>query len=236
MTTNKFIDLFTATNEQTLYANLIEESIKMYGHDVYYVPRVLNNYDSVYGADDQSSYEKAYMVEVYIKNIDGFSGDGEFLQKFGIEIRNQVVFSISVRRFDSEIGHIEGIPRPNEGDIIFFPLNNKCFQIKYVNKFEMFYQLGTLFTWEMTCELFEYSAETFSTGIPEIDAIQKLNDVNQYTWAVKDEAGEPITDEDGDIIVIKTTEDQVIPANNKDIQDEANTFVEFSPTNPFGEV
>ena len=131
---------------------------------MYYIPRKLNNYDNVYGADDQSSYENAYSIELYIKSVDGFSGDGDFMSKFGIEIRNQVIFSVAQRRFNEEIGEYTTQVRPNEGDLIYFPLNKKCFQIKYVNKFEMFYQLGALQTWEMTCELFEYSNENLKIG------------------------------------------------------------------------
>ena len=133
-------------SEQLLLENLIIESIRIYGQDMYYIPRKLNNYDNVYGADDQSSYENAYSIELYIKSVDGFSGDGDFMSKFGIEIRNQVVFSVAQRRFNEEIGEYTTQVRPNEGDLIYFPLNKKCFQIKYVNKFEMFYQLGALQT------------------------------------------------------------------------------------------
>ena len=131
----------------------------MYGEDMYYCPRVLKNYDPLYTADDSSEYDSAYLVELYIKSVDGFSGDGNFLSKFGVEIRDQVVFSIAQRVFNQEIGTQTKQIRPNEGDLIYFPLNNKCFQIKYVNKFEMFYQFGALQTWELTCELFEYSNE-----------------------------------------------------------------------------
>ena len=103
---------------------------------MYYIPRKLNNYDAVYGADDQSSYENAYPIEIYIKNVDGFQGDGNFMSKFGLEIRDRVVFSMAQRIFNEEIGTFTNQVRPNEGDLIYFPLNKKCFQIKYVNKFK----------------------------------------------------------------------------------------------------
>ena len=138
MATNFFFNNFQSSQEQLLLENLIIESIRIYGQDMYYIPRKLNNYDNVYGADDQSSYENAYSIELYIKSVDGFSGDGDFMSKFGIEIRNQVVFSVAQRRFNEEIGDYTTQVRPNEGDLIYFPLNKKCFQIKYVNKFEIF--------------------------------------------------------------------------------------------------
>ncbi len=218
---------------------MVIESIKIYGHDIYYVPRKLNNYDDVYGADDQSSYEVAYPIEMYIKSIDGFSGDQEFLSKFGVEIRNQVVFSVARRIFNEEVGEFTAQVRPNEGDIIYFPLNQRAFQIKYVNKYEMFYQLGALQTWEMTCEVFEYSGELFNTGIPEIDSIQRKNDTNILDWTIRTESSNKIsiTTEEGDYLVLEkfSLEDLVPASDNDEIQTESDMFVDFSSLDPFSE-
>ena len=216
---------------------MIIEAIKIYGEDMYYIPRKLNNYDAVYGADDQSSYELAYPIEIYIKSVDGFSGDGNFMSKFGLEIRDQVVFSVAQRIFNNEIGSLNGQLRPNEGDLIFFPLNKKCFQIKYVNKFEMFYQLGALQTWEMTCELFEYSGELMNTGIPEIDILQKKFSTNILDWTVNNEGGAAILTEDGDYIVQEgsTINDLIASADNDEIQMESDMFVDFTARDPFSE-
>ena len=237
MATNFFFNNFQASQEQLLLENLVIESIKIYGHDVYYLPRKLNNYDDVYGADDQSSYEMAYPIEMYIKSIDGFGGDQEFLSKFGVEIRNQVVFSISRRIFSEEVGEYTTQVRPNEGDIIWFPLNQRLFQIKYVNKYEMFYQLGALQTWEMTCEVFEYSGEQFTTGIPEIDNIQKKFDTNILDWAILTSINEQITTEDGDYLILENASmNDIIPASdNLEIQQESDLFVDFSSIDPFRE-
>ena len=237
MPTNFFINNFQSSQEQQLLENLIIESIRFYGQDMYYIPRKLNNYDAVYGADDQSSYENSYMVEMYIKSIDGFQGDGDFMSKFGIEIRDQVVFSVAQRIFNEEIGTFTTQPRPNEGDLIYFPLNQKCFQIKYVNKFEMFYPLGKLYTWEMTCELFEYAGETMNTGIPEIDILQKKYDTNVYNWSLKDQDGNLLLTEDGDLIVLEGSGvDDLIPAaENDEIQRESDLFVDFSAVDPFSQ-
>lgn len=204
---------------------------------MYYMPRKLNNYDSVYGADDQSSYDIAYPIEMYIKSVDGFSGDGSFMSKFGIEIRDRVIFSMAQRVFNEEVGQYTTQVRPNEGDLIYFPLNKKCFQIKYVNKQEMFYQLGALQTWEVTCELFEYAGETMNTGIPEIDRLQKKYDTNMYHWAVKDQDGNILLDEEGNILVLEgSSVDDLIPAaENDEIQRESDLFVDFSSKDPFSE-
>lgn len=204
---------------------------------MYYIPRKLNNYDDVYGADDQSSYDIAYPMELYIKSVDGFSGDGSFMSKFGIEIRDRVVFSMAQRVFNEEVATFTNQVRPNEGDLIYFPLNKKCFQIKYVNKFEMFYQLGSLQTWEVTCELFEYAGETMNTGIPEIDSLQKKFDTNQYGWALKDQIGDMLLDEEGNILVLEgSSVDDLIPAaDNDQIQQESDLFVDFTAYDPFSE-
>lgn len=239
MSTSFFFNNFQASQEQLLLENLIIESIKIYGHDTYYIPRKLNNYDDVYGADDQSSYEIAYPVEMYIKSIDGFGGDQEFLSKFGVEIRNQIVFSISRRIFSEEVGEYTTQVRPNEGDVIWFPLNQRAFIVRFVNKYEMFYQLGALQTWEMTCEVFEYSGEQFTTGIPEIDAIQRKNDTNILDWTIRQESETfiPILTEDGDYLVLeKFSLEQISPSSDNDeIQKESDMFIDFSSIDPFSE-
>ena len=235
MATNFFFNNFQSSQEQLLIENLVIESIKIYGHDVFYIPRKLNNYDDVYGADDQSSYEVAYPIEMYIKSFDGFKGDGNFMSKFGLEIRDQVVFSMAQRIFNEEIGQFTTQVRPNEGDLIYFPLNNKCFQIKYVEKFEMFYPLGRLYTWEVTCELFEYSNERISTGVPEIDALQKHYDINAIDWVIRDLDGGPLLTEESDYLTLENsaTEDMIISDDATEIQEESDLFVDFSITDPF---
>jgi hypothetical protein len=206
---------------------------------MYYIPRKLNKYDDVYGADDQSSYENAYPMEMYIKSVDGFTGDGEFMSKFGIEIRNQVIFSMAQRVFNEEVGEFTTQVRPNEGDLIYFPLNKKCFQIKYVNKFEMFYQLGALQTWEVTCELFEYSGELLNTGIPEIDILQKKYSTNVLDWGLLTDELEPkyILTEDGDYLILEgsSLNDLVPASDNEEIQRESDLFVDFSSMDPFSD-
>ena len=237
MATNFFFNNFQSSQEQLLLENLIIEAIRIYGQDMYYIPRKLNNYDSIYGADDQSSYEIAYPIEIYIKSVDGFQGDGNFMSKFGIEIRDQVIFSVAQKRFTEEVEAFNTQVRPNEGDLIYFPLNKKCFQVKFVNKFEMYYQLGALQTWEMTCELFEYSNEIFNTGIPEIDILQKKFSTNIIDWALTDELGNYLLDESENYLVSeKFSLNQILPgADNQQIQDESDLFVDFTAIDPFSE-
>lgn len=237
MSSSFFFNNFQASQEQLLIENLVIESIRIYGHDVYYIPRKLNKYDDVYGADDQSSYEQAFPIEMYIKSFDGFKGDGNFMSKFGLEIRDQVVFSMAQRIFNEEVGNYTSQLRPNEGDLIFFPLNQKCFQIKFVNKFEMFYQMGALQTWEVTCELFEYSGEKINTGIPEIDILQKKFSTNILDWTINQQDGYEIKTEDGDYLILENASlnDLVMASDNDEIQTESDAFIDFSAYDPFSE-
>lgn len=244
MATNFYFRNYDSSNEQGLLQDLVIESIRIYGEDMFYIPRKLNNYDQLLGADDRSSYEQAIMVELYIKSVDGFTGDGNFMSKFGLQIRDQVVFSIAQRTFSQEVAIVTKQLRPNEGDLIYFPLNNKCFQIKFVNKFEVFYPLGTLPTWELTCELFEYSNEIMNTGIPDIDKLQTQYSTNLLDWALTDESGNVLTDESGNILVreeynlstINTAADNdVIQFGGENFPEGSDDFIDFTETNPFAE-
>ena len=141
MATNFFFNNFASSQEQQLIENLVVESIKMHGLDVYYIPRALENKDEIYGEDSVSRYESSYLVEMYVKDILGFEGEGDFLSKFNLQIRDQITFTIANRSFDEEVGSAASITRPREGDLIYFPLNEKIFQIKFVEHEAVFYQL-----------------------------------------------------------------------------------------------
>ena len=244
MATNFYFNNFSSTGEQNLYEDLIIESIKIYGEDMYYIPRVITNYDNLLGEDASSQYNHAIMVELYIKSVDGFTGDGNFMSKFGLQIRDQVVFSIAQRTFNQEVAIVTDQVRPNEGDLIYFPLNRKCFQIKFVNKFEMFYQFGALQTFELTCELFEYSNEQFNTGIAEIDAIQQNYSVNILDYVIMNEEGVNLTDEDSNYLVVEGYKPETInPASENDTIQQgtdnfplgSDDFIDFTEKDPFSE-
>jgi len=211
---------------------------------MYYIPRNLGNFDQLLTADDQSYYNQAFLVEFYIKSVNGFTGDGNFMSKFGLEIRDQVTLSIAQRVFSDEIGSYTSFVRPREGDLIYFPLNQKCFQIKFVNKFEMFYQLGALQTWEMTCELFEYSNETFNTGIPEIDIIQTKFSTNVLDYTIRDQDDAWLTDEDDNFLVMEAynletidpgAENETLNNGTTNFPSGSSSFIDFSVKDPFSE-
>ena len=175
MATNHYFNHFgTNTPEQRLVENIVIESIKSFGIDVHYMPRTEVNTDSIYGEDRISKFEDARMVEVYIKSIDGFEGDGTFVSNFGLEVRDQITFTLSRRRFlelNFETGNRD--KEPLEGDLIFFPLSDSLFEIKHVQDTNVFYQMGGLQTFDLVCELFEYGDEAIDTGIEELDKIER---------------------------------------------------------------
>ena len=163
--------------EQELIDDLVEESIKIHGIDVSYLPRTLVATDQLYAEDVASKFTKAHSIEMYVESIDGFGGEGDIIGQFGVEIRDQLILSVSQRRWtDLEINDRV---RPFEGDLIYFPLNYKLFEIRFVEHEKVFYQLGNLPLYTLTCELFEYSHEDIDTGVPQIDDIEK-----EYSYAM----------------------------------------------------
>ena len=175
MATNHYFNHYgTDTPDQRLVENIVIESIKSFGIDVHYMPRTEVNTDSIFGEDRISKFEDARMVEVYIKSIDGFEGDGTFVSNFGLEVRDQITFTIARRRFQElnfETGNRD--KEPLEGDLIFFPLSDSLFEIKHVQDTNVFYQMGGLQTFDLVCELFEYADEAIDTGIEELDKIER---------------------------------------------------------------
>ena len=175
MATNHYFNNFGAdTADQKLIENIIIESIQTYGIDVYYMPRTQVNTDSIFGEDRISKFEDARQIEMYIKSVDGFEGDGTFVSNFGLEVRDQITFTVARRRFQEL--QFEGDNRdkePKEGDLVYFPLTESLFQIMHVQGYNTFYQTGALQTFDLVCELFEYADEAIDTGIDELDKIER---------------------------------------------------------------
>jgi len=164
-----------SAQEQKTIENLIVETIEIYGQDIYYVPRTIVNKDSVFGEDSDTKFESAKAIRAYVNNAEGWEGQGELLSKFGVRIEDKTTFIFSRDKFkehvdDSTVLNVEG--RPNEGDLIWFPVTKHLFQIMFVEAEKPFYQLGKGYVWECQCELFEYSDEEIDTGIADLDAIE----------------------------------------------------------------
>jgi hypothetical protein len=180
MPTNVYFNHAVST-EQHLYEDLVVESLRFYGHECFYLPREIVEEDSILGEDIQSTFGDAYSVEMYIENTEGFEGEGDLFSKFGVQVRDQATFVLSLRsweRFISLDSNLATSLRPNEGDLIYFPLSGSLFEIKFVEHENPFYQVGKLFVFKMQCELFEYSGEDFDTDITNIDLVE---DQQAYT-------------------------------------------------------
>ncbi len=280
MATNKYFNNFAYAREQDLVEDLTIESIKMYGQDMKYLPRTKVNTDHLYGEDDLSTFDEGIDIEMYIKNVEGFEGEGDLLSRFGLEIRDSVTFTVARKRFDqaisspklmTEVGYNlifeegdnkspsrqfltgakdteafvqEGddysntINRPQEGDLIYFSMVGKLFEIKFVEHEQLFYQTGRLQTYDVRCELFQYSSERINTGNTEIDLIEDTYSLdvlaNQFT--LEDGLG-VLKGEDGDTILQEfTIESTDKSANNTFFQTNAENILDFSEINPFSEV
>ena len=166
-------------SEQNLYEDLVIESLKIFGQDVYYMPRTMVSRDFVLGEDRASKFNDAYLIEAYIENSDGFEGAGDLYSKFGLEIRDEATFIISRRQWEKYIGFWNSAsvvsPKPLEGDILFLPMTNKFFEISFVEHEQPFYQLSNLPVYKLQCSLFEYNEEDFETGVDGIDVSQVTN-------------------------------------------------------------
>lgn len=214
---NFYFENYGNSMEQSLIEDLIVESIRIYGVDTWYIPRNVVAKDDIMNEDDLSTFTEAHMLEMYIKNVDGFEGEGDFLSKFGLQIRDSMTLTVAIRSFNQEVGAYTEQTRPKEGDLIYFPLNRKVFEVMHVEHEAIFYQLGKLQTYDLRCELFEYSNERFSTGVPEIDSIF-----------------EPLSTTSNNAIDDIDSFDPF--ADNNSLQEYANTVLDWTEENPFGDL
>ena len=283
MATNKYFNNFAYAREQDLVEDLTIEAIKIYGHNVKYLPKTISGIDHLFGEDKLLKYETAADVEMYVKNVEGFEGEGEFMSKFGVQLNDQLTLTVARKRFDqirteklqTEVGynyvqesantdapsrqfltgnsHTESIiletgttgvnnysitsERPQEGDLVFFPLVNKIFEIKFVEHEDIFYQTGRLQSYDLRCELFKYSSEQIRTGNTDIDSIETAGTLDTLLYELLLEDGNKLLEEEGDSIVQEYqlfTQDA--GANNSFFQSEGESIIDFSERNPFSEV
>ena len=283
MATNQYFNNFAYAREQDLVEDLTIEAIKIYGHNVKYLPKTISGIDHLFGEDKLLKYETAADVEMYIKNVEGFEGEGEFMSKFGVQLNDQLTLTVARKRFDqirtekltTEVGynylqesantdapsrqfltgnnHTESIiletgttgvnsysitaNRPQEGDLVFFPLVNKIFEIKFVEHEDIFYQTGRLQSYDLRCELFKYSSEQIRTGNTEIDSTETAGTLDTLLYELLLEDGDNLLEEEGDSLVQEYqlfTQDA--GANNSFFQSEGESIIDFSERNPFSEV
>jgi hypothetical protein len=229
MATNPYFRNYGNFNEQNLIDDLVIESIKMYGVDIAYIPRNFDSIDNILNEDDTSTfggdlttqggnnYSIVYDMEMYVKSVDGFEGEGDFLSRFGLQIRDQVTFSVAYRTFERFATRLDpDQTRPNEGDVIYFPLNDKMFKVMFVEHESVFYQHGALQVYDLRCELFEYSGERFQTGRYEIDHHFDDLDITKATTLTQLANTDPV-------------------AKNVYFEAEADSVLDFSEIDPFSE-
>jgi hypothetical protein len=189
--------------EQDVIEDLTIETIKIHGQNMIYMPRTLVNEDSLFGEDTRSAFNDGYELEMYISSVDGFEGEGDLISRFGLQINDTMKLVVSRKRFEQEITALEeAITAPREGDLLYFPLSGYVFEITFVENENPFYQLGRLYTYQLTCETFKFSKETFSTGWTDID--EKVSDrenpvmvINIGTHSGEFRVGEIVTEGGG---------------------------------------
>ena len=268
MARNRFFNQYTPVKqEQSLVEDLIIESIKIYGIDGYYLPRTHVNLDKIYGEDASMLFDDALEMELYVKSFDGFMGQEDFLAKFGLQVDESVTFVISQKRFTQSLKtsiiteysynmltedgdellsnrnniseyDYEAIIRPREGDLIWIPMFESLYEIKFTQNIENFFQLGKLYTYELRCDRLEYSSERINTDITEIDEIEdqyslsttnreKLLDEDAFLFLHED--GTFVVNE-ADVVVVAE-----IAADNEEIGQKIidDDILDFSEQNPF---
>ena len=242
--------------EKRLHEDLIVEGLKIYGQDVYYLPRTLVNRDLILGEDMLSKFSSALLLEAYMETTEGFAGEQEIINKFGLEIREDTTFMISKRRFNQAVDEKATLVkegRPNEGDIIYMPLMNSFFEIQFVEDQEPFFQLGQLPVYKLRCTRFEYSSERLDTGVSEIDAAEDKYSLDQlaHQMSLENEDGALLLEADGadsssNYLLLETynIQTQSPYADNNDLDSQAgfdtsstaDDILDFTERNPFGEV
>ena len=222
MATNVFFNNYSRVSEQELIDDLVIESIRQYGVDVIYMSRAIKGRDKIFNEDDFPEYNETFEFEVYVKNNEGFEGEGDFLSKFGLQIRDQLTLTVANRTFERHVTReVVDLLRPREGDLIYFPLNEKIFEIKFVEHESVFYQMGKTQVFDMTCELIEYSNQRFNTGRAEID-----NYFADYNTDIIVDAN------NATLTALAATDDN---AGNLNFELEADGMIDFSEVDPFSE-
>ena len=237
--------------EKRLHENLIIEGLKIYGFDCYYLPRTLVNQDLILGEDVASRFNASYLLEMYMETTEGFQGEQELVSKFGLEIREDTTFTIAKRRWEDAVGDQATLiksGRPNEGDLVYFPLMNSFFEIQFVEDQEPFFQLGNLPVYKLRCTRFEYSSERVDTGVSDIDNLEdnRSMDMLNFQISLENEDG-ALKLESGHYLI---GEGYNMATQSKDFADNstfesdagfgttstADDILDFTERNPFGEV
>lgn len=230
------------SSEQRLMEDIVIECLKIYGFDVYYMPRTTVFKDDILNEDALNSFDQAYRLEMYLSNVSGFEGEGDLLTKFGVEIRDTATFIVSKRRWEEavkRIGTVQLEARPAEGDVLYFPLTKSYFEIRRVETKDPFFQVGKFNVFKLECELMQYSSEKFDTPIEEINEQAVLNSTSVSDYELLDETGNRLLLEyytDSKIILEEYNINVLDNIAQNDIFRDNVGILDFSERNPFGEV
>ncbi len=243
MPTNVYFDTGT-TSEQRLYEDIIIEQLKIYGQDVYYLPRKLANKDTIFGEDPASSFDDSYIIEMYVDNTDGYMGEQEIIKKFGLELRDDITFIVSKLRWETLISNNSDlvVGRPQEGDLVYFPTTNAFFEIQFVEHEAPFYQQSALPIYTLACTRWEYSSERIDTGITTIDSTEDdlSTDTMQFQFALENETGSFVLESSIGAIDYFVNESFTMATQQPVDSGQAfdsyiDDILDFSERNPFGE-
>lgn len=235
MALNPYFNNYNYKPQQDLLDDLVEESIKINGVNVYYIPRRFVQLDQIFGEDTSTSFKDAIEIEMFMDNYSGFQGEREIISKFGLEIRDTLSLVVSKRRFQREAARFPimtdrpvQITNPMEGDLIYLPFTKGLFEIKFVDNKEIFYQFGKLYTYKLECELFKYSFETINTGNSDIDSV--ATNVTQTVTENIDYNQDGIVDD-----VITSVQHSSMRNDNEQLQTETRDIIDFTEVDPFSE-
>jgi hypothetical protein len=205
------------SNEHLLTEKLITEAIDIHSVEMIYIPRQLVAEDKILGEDRLSEFKSAYPINVYLENVDGFEGQQAFASKFGLQMEQSATLQIARRKWNQLVGqHKDSVlpNRPSEGDLLYFPMTKGLFEILHVIHQQPFYQLGQLYVYKLTVELFRYASERIDTGVADIDSFVGLKSTD---------------------ITVNPVVDDTMVGENKEFQERKNEFV-FDRNNPFGDI
>ena len=241
MATNFYFNNHENSQEQLLIEDLCIEAIKIHGIDVYYLPKTYGDYDYLYGEDELATFTEFHECEMYINTVDGFGGEGDFLGKFGLEVRDQLTVSVARFSFENNVGLPSQLPRPREGDLLYFPLTGGLFTIQFVEHEPVFYQMGALQFYELRAEKFEYSGERLNTGVIAIDQLEDLKsaDIHLNSQLMMEDDSAPIHTQQGERIILEgfteLVQDDITASENTFIETSADNFIDFTDQDPFSE-
>jgi len=245
MTINHYFQSGTTigrSSEQLLHEDLIIECLKIYGFEIFYMPRSTVNLDTILNEDPLNKYTQAYPLEMYLSDVNGFTGEGDLLTKFGVELRDQATFTVSRRRWDQSVaraGSVQLAARPAEGDLLFFPKTKSFFEIRRVEGTDPFFQLGKLYVYNLFCELYQYSSERVNTDRLDVDDIERIDSLDVRNFDILMEDGDRVlleyTSNSSMMLEIFNIENIDDAAQNDAFSLAADGVLDFSEKNPFGE-